>query len=215
MSSHQLPSKNNHPSRPDLSKMTSNLLSDGGYEASSMWTGHGTRQVAQPEPLSDKELTDMACAVDLVADMGDEQFASPYREDSDIKAEVLAFARAVIAADRVRWGPEEVTDEELYQFWESHPELGLTCDEPVKLLRAVLTRYARPTIKPVPAAERLPGLEDCDAEGRCWLGHNYEPEEDNVGPLWYLLPVLILESPTTVTHWLPHDALPVPGAEVE
>jgi hypothetical protein len=53
-------------------------------------------------------------------------------------------------------GPEGVTDEELYQFWESHPELGLTCDEPVKLLRAGLTRFARPATKPVPVAERLP-----------------------------------------------------------
>jgi hypothetical protein len=42
----------------------------------------------------------MACAVDLVADTGGEQFVSPYREDSDIKAKVLAFARAVLA----RWG---------------------------------------------------------------------------------------------------------------
>jgi hypothetical protein len=61
--------------------------------------------LAQPEPegLSDKQLTDMACAVDLLADMGGEQFASPYREDSDIKAEVLAFARVAIAADRARY----------------------------------------------------------------------------------------------------------------
>jgi hypothetical protein len=42
--------------------------------------------------------------------------------------------------------PEQVapTDEALYQFWESRPDLGLTCDEPVKFARAVLARYGTP-----------------------------------------------------------------------
>jgi len=70
-------------------------------------------------------------------------------------AQLLTVQKILLEA--LRPEPEGPTDEELYQFWESHPELGLTCDEPVKLLRAGLTRFARPTIKPVPVAERLPG----------------------------------------------------------
>jgi len=31
-------------------------------------------------------------------------------------------------------------------------------------IRAVLARWGRPSIKPVPVSERLPGPEDCDEE---------------------------------------------------
>jgi hypothetical protein len=36
-------------------------------------------------------------------------------------------------------------------------------------LRAVLARWGQPAT-PIPVAERLPGPEDCDADGRCWWG---------------------------------------------
>jgi hypothetical protein len=104
--------------------------------------------------------------------------------------------------------PEGVTDEELYQFWESHPELGLTCDEPVKLLRAGLTHFARPTIKPVPVAERLPGPEDCDAEGRCWWFCPAAILPSGQCAYWCLAPAD--GSRSWFTHWLPHHALPLP-----
>ena len=47
-----------------------------------------------------------------------------------------------------------------------------------------------PTPQPVPVAERLPGPEDCDAEGRCWWFHD--------------------EDGALCSHWLPAHALPVP-----
>jgi hypothetical protein len=59
-----------------------------------------------------------------------------------------------------------------------------------------------PAIEPVPVAERLPGPEDCDGEGWCWM---YEPD----GVWWQVL----IEAPSimpSLTHWLPHHALPVP-----
>ena len=61
----------------------------------------------------------------------------------------------------------------------------------------------RPAIKPVPVDERLPGPEDCDAEGCCWaIG-----ERGN----WMCVHVLGRSwSNTIYTHWLPHHALPVP-----
>jgi hypothetical protein len=70
--------------------------------------------------------------------------------------------------------------------------------------RAVLTRYAHPTTKPVPAAERPWEREGwCDAEGRCWwFNHAGIPE-------WQLAS----DGPYG-DFSLPHHALPVPGAEV-
>jgi len=55
---------------------------------------------------------------------------------------------------------------------------------------------------PVPITERLPGPEDCDAEGRCWvisqLGNSrWNLDTIGAGLCFY-------------THWLPHHALPLP-----
>jgi hypothetical protein len=38
--------------------------------------------------------------------------------------------------------------------------------------------WGRPAIEPVPVAERLPGQEDCDAEGRCWWWHPDHKEDE-------------------------------------
>jgi len=83
---------------------------------------------------------------------------------------------------------------------------GIALVECVEWTQFVLARWGTPTIKPVPVSERLPGAEDCDAEGRCWLTNV------DVEPGW------VLDNPeqcTNWTHWLPHWALPVPGAEVQ
>jgi hypothetical protein len=62
-----------------------------------------------------------------------------------------------------------------------------------------------PTPQPVPVSERLPGPEDCDAEGRCWI---YMPDI-GTAPSWRLV------DPRDIgpyhTHWLPAHALPVPA----
>jgi hypothetical protein len=121
--------------------------------------------------------------------------------------------------------PEGVTDEDLYQFWESRPELGLTCDKPVKLLRAGLARYARAylALKPVPVAERLPGPEDClgrpweatDAGFCWWLFFDSEKWCFLPGPIWQGQGSWQRSSPLGASHWLPHHALPIPSAEME
>ena len=72
--------------------------------------------------------------------------------------------------------------------------------------RAALARWGRPAIKPVPVAERLPGPEDCDAEGRCWWWIVDQPGEL---PHWIYCQLEVL-SWTNFTAWLPHHALPVP-----
>ena len=60
----------------------------------------------------------------------------------------------------------------------------------------------RPAIEPVPVAERLPGPEDCDADGRCWW-------LDNGAWTKYKIPCQWLD---VCTHWLPAHALPTPEA---
>jgi hypothetical protein len=81
--------------------------------------------------------------------------------------------------------------------------------------RAALARWGCPAIDPVPVAERLPGPEDCDAEGRCWwLKQAANPEHDLLTPTWHLQ----RHGPAgstffKFTHWLPHHALPMPQQE--
>jgi hypothetical protein len=69
--------------------------------------------------------------------------------------------------------------------------------------RAVLTRWGRPAIEPVPVAERPWEREGwCDDSGWCW-GF----DADDTDPCW------MFDKPewSTWTHRCPHWALPVPG----
>ena len=95
-----------------------------------------------------------------------------------------------------------------------HPGSGeaLPSDMRDELLNAstLLTRAAelleRQALVPVPVSERLPGPEDCDAEGRCWW---FESDEScGYGSSWTLL--RIKGSATPFTHWRPAHALPLP-----
>jgi hypothetical protein len=90
--------------------------------------------------------------------------------------------------------------------WEPTARLiGNVCAEDVAdLCGAVLARWGRPAIEPVPVAERLPGPEDCTAQGWCWvLYRNFAT--------WTLEPPLGQDGKHTgYTHWLPHHALPIP-----
>jgi hypothetical protein len=68
-------------------------------------------------------------------------------------------------------------------------------------------------IQPVPVSERLPGPEDCNAEGMCW---QWEPDINGRHPLgaWRLQHGDWLSDPDgDATHWLPANALPLPQAD--
>jgi hypothetical protein len=122
-------------------------------------------------------------------------------------------ARAALAQPE----PEGPSDEELTQFLfenfrgpieflcDAEEEAHLMIRSHVKFARAVLARWGRPAPQPVPVSERLPGPEDCDAEGRCWI---YMPDI-GTAPSWRLV------DPRDIgpyhTHWLPAHALPVPA----
>jgi hypothetical protein len=64
-------------------------------------------------------------------------------------------------------------------------------------------------LKPVPVSERLPGPEDCDAEGRCWWFSPPACGPHTIRPCW----TFDSETLEGDTHWLPRRALPVPGVE--
>ena len=77
----------------------------------------------------------------------------------------------------------------------------------VDLVRAALARWGNSVPQPIPVSERLPGPEDCDAEGRCWW---HGEGEDMVG--WTVDDLEGL-SYYRATHWLPAYALSRPNTE--
>jgi hypothetical protein len=140
------------------------------------------------------------------AQLVDEEWWHPIM-GCDSLQEVVDNARAVWArAQGASPGAEvvaEISDEELLRTYglakRNHCYEGPIDDWPKRAeraatvcgLRAVLARYARPAIQPVPVSERLPEKKDLDKNGRCWVYLNER----------------------TTTHWLPHWALPVPAAD--
>jgi hypothetical protein len=92
---------------------------------------------------------------------------------------------------------EELLDElELWSSW--HDATDLKDRAGSALHFALAEQPVGPT--PIPVAERLPGPEDCDAEGQCWWW-------DTAAESW--IPALYAHW-TDFTHWLPANALPVP-----
>jgi hypothetical protein len=141
--------------------------------------------LAQSEPEGVGDLTDE----DLLRTYGlakrDHCYEGPtddWPKRSERSATVCGL-RAVIAADRARWGLNDEVQRALVlavstlEGWNNHgdwvwPESALAQakqgpTETLGILRDLLARYTRPTTEPVPVSERLPGPEDCDAEGRC------------------------------------------------
>jgi hypothetical protein len=117
--------------------------------------------------------------------------------------------------------PEGVTDEDWRhelngRLWDSYKTIGYQGEEFMydsdfdiafdAICDAVLQRYARPASHPVPVSERPWEREGwCDAEGRCY-GWD--------GDYWWMVgnPGAANE---TITHCLPHWALPVPEQSLD
>jgi hypothetical protein len=70
------------------------------------------------------------------------------------------------------------------------------------LAEAILSHLA-----PIPVSERLPGPEDCDAEGRHWC---FTPREDVDGHLILHARWILSRLGGMDTHWLPHWPIPLP-----
>jgi hypothetical protein len=129
---------------------------------------------------------------------------------------------ALNAAELAQPGPEGVTDEQWDaikdRLWDKYQTVGYQgerfiyqgdFDTALDVARQKLTRFARPTIEPVPVAERLPGPEDCDEEGRCWWFCPAAILPSGQCAYWCLAPAD--GSRSWFTHWRPHHALPVPA----
>jgi hypothetical protein len=70
----------------------------------------------------------------------------------------------------------------------------------IPYVRVDLARWGRVAIAPIPVSERLPGAEDCDAEGRLYAVYKGR---------WFQIDLsCIVEG--GFTHWLPTSALPLP-----
>ena len=138
-----------------------------------------------------------------------------------IKSRLLVAVRnwlptAVAATTTIQPEPVGVTNEQTFELADDlgiirghGGDLHVSLPDLTPFAESVLTRYARPTIQPVPVSERLPGPEDCDAEGRCWW---FVPEDEERPSGWDLdgqPPAREIRFYGN-THWLPHHALPTP-----
>jgi hypothetical protein len=150
-----------------------------------------------------------ALCEELLQPLSEYDDANPYHEHCSL----ITRARAALAQ------PEQVapTDEEIGEWHDQCADLtrlgevdhywafDLRSDEVAGVVRAALSRWGTPANQPVPVSERLPGPEDCDEEGRCWLWNSYENMWDLID-----LEYRIQDEFPHSTHWLPHWALPVP-----
>jgi len=170
----------------------------------------------------------------LCVELADEltQFNAWYIEDNGYGRPNLEALLCRCDAALAQSEPLAPTDEEIAQFvdtwWENMQGFAPHGDKTVYTVfefvarehfvdfaRDALARWGTPAIQPVPVAERLPGLEDCDAEGGCWWWHPGHKEDDFIDG-WILLNPKWAGSrrdsddSLIYTHWLPHWALPVP-----
>lgn len=60
-------------------------------------------------------------------------------------------------------------------------------------------------LSPIPWDERLPGPEDVDQDGLCWVWDNSDYIWD-----WTYIRTRTKTEMYSYTHWLPYDALPFP-----
>ena len=127
-------------------------------------------------------------------------------------ADIMERARAARSAPEQ--GPTEAEVAELAEDLEYRRLPRDTSTGPSFLLefaRAVLARWGRPVVEPVPVSERLPGPEDCDDQGRCWWWIVDQPGEL---PHWIYCQLEVL-SWTNFTAWASHWAIPVPQEEAD
>jgi hypothetical protein len=136
-------------------------------------------------------------------------------------AHYVAPPDVIIRARVALFAPEQgPTDEELDEMWSKEAEYFALYPEARRFARAVLARWGRPAVEPVPVSERLPGPEDCapwpgepDATPWAWATKCVDG-----GWEWTQLSMLGMGSDSLArsvagggwTHWLPHWALPVP-----
>ena len=124
--------------------------------------------------------------------------------------------RAALAQPGALGPTDEEMNDTYWKAWHEHLDRTNSVLHAAGL-RAVLARYSRSAIAPIPVSERLPGAEDCapegsDAVGCCWL---WEPDINGHDPLGaWKLEHRDWASDGDATHWLPFQALPFPSENI-
>ena len=96
-------------------------------------------------------------------------------------------------AEFVEWLQEEADDYEC-----------IGCEDSAAKCRRAAELLPLQQLVPVSVSERLPGPEDCDSHGWCWVLYSAHST-------WTLEPPYGQDGmPTGWTHWLPAHALPLP-----
>jgi hypothetical protein len=166
--------------------------------------------LAQPEPKGPKPVVDYSRVPEIATEAQIRSAAQYLVKKRNCDGDLISAIEYAIA----RWGrptlqpvAEGPTAEELLAMrsWSCH---GPTFDSDlVDFASAVLAKWGTLTPQPVAVSERLPGPEDCDEQGRCWVF------DDQLGlPSWTLIKVQG-ESLDSDMHWLPANALPAPEAK--
>ena len=140
-----------------------------------------------------------------------EHTSSHYYKQPD----VLNRARALLAQPVAEVLTDEEWDALVTRAWDQHKTVGYQGERfmydsdfgnALDFVRRELARWGHPTPQPVAVSERLPGPEDCDEQGRCWMFGNVEGD-------WRLISATNSGIPKLkycFSHWLPANALPIP-----
>jgi hypothetical protein len=130
------------------------------------------------------------------------EVGSDYDQAGAIAAVILDYSR--VAASLGYPGPERNLGRVLRES-----DFGATA-------RAILARWGNsaapaPAVVPVAVSERLPGPEDCDEDGFCWMGYGYKlpgVDEKDSYAMWMLMP----SEESSGEVWRPANAIPLPQA---
>jgi hypothetical protein len=112
-------------------------------------------------------------------------------------------------------GSSEVTDDNLRVTFIEGAGMWLNDDVLMPGLRLIADRFCSaptPAGVPVAVSERLPGPEDCDEDGFCWMGYGYKlpgVDEKDSYAMWMLMP----SEESSGEVWRPAHAIPLPHAE--
>jgi hypothetical protein len=188
--------------------------------------------LAQPEGEgpSDQELASFLADRHRARMESESAFGCPDFDGAKARAARIADARAVLA----RWGravtppaPEPKAAPEVGEVAELVVWLTMLRDNSTGIATRYDERLARiatllqqpsepaPAVVPVAVSERLPGPEDCDEDGFCWMGYGYKlpgVDEKDSYAMWMLMP----SEESSGKVWAPANAIPLPQAgEVE
>jgi hypothetical protein len=183
----------------------------------------GTKHISTAKPIVNRARSALADELaSVVSEPSDEEImelwhgSDWYNEGATLR-EFLSIARAVLA----RWGnllPVPPADGEVAELISKLQRLCADLDyddrgDDAGCCYRAAELLQRQAPVPVSVSERLPGPEDCDAEGRCWVHQPHEACPES--PAWELMLAKYASANYEAVCWLPANALPLPQGEVE